>query len=96
MAVRDLHLLLFQVNRKYAVICTKSQTIMRKYVHLRIQLLEMHPQQGYLHNCKHSIKFQDFHSRLEKFKFVKENFICANCKFSNIKRIFLCVIGHSF
>ena len=24
-------------------------------------LREMHPLQGYLHNCKHSIKFQDFH-----------------------------------
>ena len=61
-----------------------------------IQLRDMHPQQGYLHNCKHSIKSQDFHLRLAKFKLVKATFICAHCKFNNIKRIFFCVIGHSF
>ena len=32
--LKQLHLLLF-ISRKYAIICTKSQTIMRKYVHLR-------------------------------------------------------------
>ena len=33
----------------------------RSFALIGIQLREMHPLQGYLHNCKHSIKFQDFH-----------------------------------
>ena len=61
-----------------------------------IQLCKMHPPQGYLHNCKHSIKFEDFHWHLVKFKLVKATFICAYCKFNNIKRIFFGVFGHSF
>ena len=31
----------------------------RSFAPIDIQLREMYPQQGYLHNCKHSIKFQD-------------------------------------
>ena len=34
---------------------------MRSFAPIGIQLREMHPPQGYLHDCKHSIKFQDFH-----------------------------------
>ena len=33
----------------------------RSFAPIGIQLREMHSPQGYLHNCKHSIKFQDFH-----------------------------------
>ena len=33
----------------------------RLFAPIGIQLHELHPPQGYLHNCKHSIKFQDFH-----------------------------------
>ena len=33
----------------------------RSFAPIDIQLRDMHPPKGYLNNCKHSIKFQDFH-----------------------------------
>ena len=55
----EIHLFLF-IYRKYAIICTKSQTIMRKIIHslapIGIQLWEMHPPQGYLHNLNIQFK----------------------------------------
>ena len=33
----------------------------RSFAPIGIQLREMHSPKGYLHNCKHPIKFQDFH-----------------------------------
>ena len=36
---------------------TDNNAKIRSFAAIGIQLREMHPLQGYLHNCKHSIKF---------------------------------------
>ena len=42
------------------------------------------------------LSFKTFINVLRNSKILKATFICAYCKFNNIKRIFFHVIGHSF
>ena len=54
------HLLLFIYKkiRNHLPLKSDNNAKIRSFATIDIQLREMH---GYLHNCKHSIKFQDFH-----------------------------------
>ena len=73
-----LHLLLF-ITRKYEIICVKRWPVVQRYIHLRINQIQLR----FLHFNQHSITLLGIHMRHWAYKREKYTFINANIKVIN-------------